>query len=135
MKQINLHNVTILSLLATMLTFTSCIFDAPNDRFFRTLWECDQDPLDTFEIKEITLEFLCNNYVSLKTDNSTIVNYGTYESDCKNVTFQGLTLRADGHIITFIDAQLSGDNLYLQWTIDDSTYPSTSILKRISVYE
>ena len=114
---------------------TSCIFDAPGDKFYRTLWESDDTPLGPFEVKEVTLEFLCENYISLKTDGTSMTSYGTYDfNDCTAV-FQDLSLELRGHTITFIDAQLSGSTLFLRWRIDDSGYPFTTAMHRLTSHK
>lgn len=122
-------------LMTAALMSTSCIFDAPGDKFYRTLWESDDTPLGPFEVKEVTLEFLCENYISLKTDATSMTSYGTYDfNDCTAV-FQDLSLELRGHTITFIDAQLSGSTLFLRWRIDDSVYPFTTAMHRLTSYK
>ena len=122
-------------LMTASLMSTSCIFDAPGDKFYRTLWESDETPLGPFEVKEVTLEFLCENYISLKTDATSRTSYGTYDfNDCTAV-FQDLSLELRGHTITFIDAQLSGSTLFLRWRIDDSVYPFTTAMHRLTSYK
>ena len=114
---------------------TSCIFDAPGDKFYRTLWESDETPLGPFEVKEVTLEFLCENYISLKTDATSRTSYGTYDFNDYTAVFQDLSLELRGHTITFIDAQLSGSTLFLRWRIDDSVYPFTTAMHRLTSYK
>ena len=121
--------------MVTALTSTSCIYDAPDDMFYRTLWESDEAPLDPFDVDKITVEFLCENYISLKTDESTINYYGTYSSNEQTAVFQDLTLELKGHTITIIDAQLSGSTLFLRWRIEDSASPFTTAMHRLSSYE
>lgn len=122
-------------LMTASLMSTSCIFDAPGDKFYRTLWESDDTPLGPFEVKEVTLEFLCENYISLKTDGTSMTSYGTYDfNDCTAV-FQDLSLELRGHTITFIDAQLSGSTLFLRWRIDDSGYPFTTAMHRLTSHK
>ena len=43
---------------AAAFIFTSCIFDAPGDRFYRTLWRSSEVPLGPFSVDKLTLEFL-----------------------------------------------------------------------------
>lgn len=113
---------------------TSCIFDAPGDEFYRTLWESDEAPLGPFQVEEMTIEFLCENYICLKTDSSTITSYGTYSSNDQTAVFQDLTLELEGHTITFIDAQLSGSTLFLRWRIENSVSPFTTAMHRLTSY-
>ena len=122
-------------LMTAALMSTSCIFDAPGDKFYRTLWESDETPLGPFEVKEVTLEFLCENYISLKTDATSRTSYGTYDFNDYTAVFQDLSLELRGHTITFIDAQLSGSTLFLRWRIDDSVYPFTTAMHRLTSYK
>lgn len=122
-------------LMTASLMSTSCIFDAPGDKFYRTLWESDETPLGPFEVKEVTLEFLCENYISLKTDATSRTSYGTYDFNDYTAVFQDLSLELRGHTITFIDAQLSGSTLFLRWRIDDSVYPFTTAMHRLTSYK
>jgi hypothetical protein len=121
--------------MATALTATSCIFEEPDDRFYRTLWESTDMPLGPFEIDELTLEFLCGQSVSLKTDSNTIIAHGTYSCDDQTAIFSGLIVELDGHIITFIDAERHGDTLFLRWRIENSIYPFTTPMHRPSEYK
>lgn len=127
--------LVIIPVMATALSTTSCIFEEPNDRFYRTLWESTDVPLGPFEINELTLEFLCGQSVSLKTNSNTIIAYGTYSCNDQTAVFSGLTLELEGHIITFIDAERSGDTLFLRWRIEDSVYPFTTSMHRLSEYK
>ena len=130
MKRINFSCLATLPIVAAALTGTSCIFEAPGDEFYRTLWISDEVPLGPFEVDELTLEFLCENYVSLKTDSNTIVNYGTYDSNEQTALFHGLTMDMEGLTITFVDAQLSDDTLFLRWRVENSVYPFTTAMRR-----
>lgn len=125
----------------------SCIYDNdPYDMFYRTLWESDEVPLGPFPTDELTLEFLCGNAVSIKTGLSDNTNdgasagtrsgtsYGTYSSNDQTAVFHDLTMEFDGMLITFIDAQRSGDTLFLRWRIEDSLYPFTTTMHRLSAY-
>ena len=83
----------------------------------------------------MTIEFLCENYICLKTDSSTVTSYGTYSSNDQTAVFQDLMLELEGHTITFIDAQLSGSTLFLRWRIENSSYPFTTAMHRLTSYE
>ena len=113
---------------------SSCIFDGAGDRFYRTLWECTQEPLDTLEVGQLRLEFLCGNAVSLKTDTFPNIVYGTYETDAETAVFQDLGMRIDGVGITFTDATRSGNTLLLRWVHDDSEDQFTTTMHRLSSY-
>ena len=125
----------VIVIMAAALMNTSCIYEAPGDEFYRTLWESDEVPLEPFHVEEITLEFLCGNYISLKTYGSTITNYGTYSCNDQTAVFQDLTLELEGHTITFIDAQISGNTLFLHWLTEDSLDPFTMTMHRLSSYK
>ena len=114
--------------------FSSCIFDGAGDRFYRTLWECTQEPLDTLEIGQLRLEFLCGNAVSLKTDTFPNIVYGTYKTDGETALFQGLEMKISGISITFTDASRSGDTLYLKWLIEGTEDQYTTTMHRLSSY-
>lgn len=130
MKRIDFRCLATLPIMAAALTDTSCIFEAPGDEFYRTLWISDEVPLGPFEVDELTLEFLCENCISLKTDSSTIVSYGTYDSNEQTAVFHDLTMDLQGLTITFVDAQLSGETLFLRWRVENSVYPFTTAMHR-----
>lgn len=135
MKRFALPSMAILIGMAFALTSTSCIFDAPGDRFYRTMWESEQVHLSPHQVEDITLEFLCENYISLKTGSSRITSYGTYCCNQQTALFQDLTLELDEQTITFIDALLEGDNLILRWRAEDSDDTFTTSMHRLSLYE
>lgn len=120
----------------TMAVFglSSCIFEAPNDKFYRTLWECNEVPLGPFEVNELTLEFLCGNAISIKTDTSPGIVYGTYETDGETAIFHNMVIEIQGLTVTFIDADSSGDTLFLRWRVENSVYPFTTPMHRLSSY-
>ena len=88
----------------------------------------DEVPLGPFEIDELTLEFLGDKSISLKTEVDTIFAYGTYDSNEHVAIFSGLTVDIEGRLITFVDAQLSGETLFLRWRIENSIYPFTTAM-------
>jgi hypothetical protein len=130
MKRIDFSCLATLPIVAAALTGTSCIFEVPGDEFYRTLWTCYEVPLGPFEVEELTLEFLCENCISLKTGNSTIISYGTYDSNEQTAIFHDLTMDMQGLTITFVDAQLSGKTLFLRWRVENSVYPFTTAMHR-----
>ena len=135
MKRINFRYLAALPIVAAVLTSTSCIFEAPGDKFYRTLWTSDEVQLSPDAVKELTLEFLCQNYVSLKTDSSTIISYGTYSSNKRTAVFSDLTMDLDGLMITFLDAELTGDTLFLRWEAENSDAPVTTAMHRKVTYQ
>ena len=138
--------------LAAMLISTSCIYDAPGDKFYRTLWYSEEIPLGPFDVTSLTMEFLCNECISIQTTNehnssgesltatdsksapelTTI--YGRYEPDGGTAVLVDLQIRLQNVNITFIEAHRSGDTLFLLWRIEDSLYPFTTALHRLSAY-
>jgi hypothetical protein len=109
----------------------SCIYESDlNDRFFRTLWECTEVPLGPFQADELELELMCGGTVRLQSDALPSPIYGTYETDGENAFFQNLTIEIEGYTVTFIDASVSGDTLFLRWRIENSVYPFTTPMHR-----
>ena len=112
----------------------SCVFDAPDDKFYRTLWESTETPLGPFEVNELTLEFLCGNAISIKVDTSPNAAYGTYETDGDTAIFHNLEIEIQGLKVTFIDAACTKQTLFLRWRIENSVYPFTTSMHRLSSY-
>ena len=121
--------------LLMMIAATSCIFEAPGDKFYRTLWKSEQTPLSPLNLQEFTLDFLCGQKVCIKTGTGTITSHGNYETCGQTAIFQNLIMDADGQTITFIKAERDKDTLILYWETDDSTEPSTTTLHRLGSYE
>lgn len=118
-----------------VLSLSSCIYDSAGDKFYRTLWECSETPLDTLHVNEITLEFLCGNSISIKTNTFPGIAYGTYETNGANAYFNGLAMEIEGVRVTFTDANRSGDSLLLGWTVEGSDQPFTTMMHRLSAYK
>ncbi len=135
MKRLILGLVAALPLMATSLVTASCIYDAPGDRFFRTLWKSAPDPLGPYEMEEITLEFLCDGQVSIKNNDGVIIAYGTYAFDDAVAVFPDLAIVVDGVKISFMEAHRNGDTLFLLWRPDFMAYPFTTALDRLYSYE
>lgn len=126
---------------AAAFIFTSCIFDAPGDRFYRTLWRSSEVPLGPFSVDKLTLEFLCGQSISIEAEDTTsgipvkTVRYGTYEHDGETAVLEGLTISLQGREITFIEAHRNDDTLFLLWRVEDSVYPFTTAMHRLSSYD
>ena len=145
MKRIrNKHAAVALGVMAVF-GMNSCIYESDlNDRFFRTLWECTEVPLGPFQADELELEFMCGGTVCLQSDALPSPIYGTYETDGENAFFQNLTIEIEGYTVTFIDASVSwrgsgqdsgyGDTLFLRWRIENSVYPFTTPMHRLTSY-
>lgn len=119
----------ILPLAAALTICTSCIYDAPGDRFYRTLWTTtDADPLGP-----VTLEFLCGDQVSV-TSPSALGSLGYYECDGTRAWFTDLTLTNGPEAIKLTEAERNGDILHLTWTDKAGNTLNTSTLHRLSEY-
>lgn len=120
---------------------SSCIFDAPGDRFYRTLWKSDEVPLGPFPVDKLTVEFLCGQGICITAEDSSsgtltkTTRYGTYETDGHKAIIEGVTMTLWDHDITFIEARLEGKTLFLLWRIEDSVYPFTTPMQHLSAYE
>ncbi len=130
MKNPDLRSLSIIPLLAATLSLDSCIYEAPGDNFYRTMWSSSEVPLGSIDVKELTLEFLCGNKVTLKNEDGIIIAYGNYYPDGRTVVFTDVTTIIDDISITFHEAHLNGDILFLLWRPDDMFYPYTTALTR-----
>lgn len=135
MKRLTYSRIAVPALVATAIIVSSCIYDAPGDRFYRTLWKSSSVPLGPYMEDEITLEFLCGNQVTLKDAAGVIVAYGTYDSDDDVAVFSDMQLHIDNVRISFMEAHRSGDTLFLIWLPDFMKYPFTTSFDRLSAYE
>ena len=128
----------ILCVLAVPVLVTSCIYEAPGDQFYRTLWTAEGIQLGPFDISSLTLEFLCNGEVSITvTDKSRLISgytYGTYTPDNTTAVLEGLTINIQNHEVTFMEAHRNGNTLLLLWEIEDSSNKFTTTLQRKSSY-
>lgn len=133
MKSLFICSAVIVSTIAT-----SCIYDAPGDKFFRTLWTSEGAPLETLDASSLTLEFLCDEEVSITiTDRSrqiTGYTYGRYSPENMTAVFEGLRINIQNIEVTFIEAHRDGNTLFLVWKIEDSAYQFTTTLQRKSSY-
>ena len=133
MKSLFICSAVIVSTIAT-----SCIYDAPGDKFFRTLWISEGAPLETLDASSLTLEFLCDEEVSITiTDRSrqiTGYTYGRYSPENMTAVLEGLRINIQNIEVTFIEAHRDGNTLFLVWKIEDSAYQFTTTLQRKSSY-
>jgi hypothetical protein len=133
MKSLFICSAVIVSTIAT-----SCIYDAPGDNFYRTLWTAEEVHLGPFEVSSLTLEFLCNGEVSVTLkDRSRHISgytYGTYAPDNLTAILEGLRINIQNLEVTFIEAHRDGNTLFLLWKIEDSAYQFTTTLQRKSSY-
>ena len=135
MKHSITDHVAILSLVMAAFFCTSCIYDAPGDRFFRTLWKSSPEPLGPYSTGALTVEFLCDNQVTLRNGDGVIIAYGEYAFDGDVAIFPDLKIIVDGAEISFLEAHRNGDIIFLLWRPDRMAYPFTVSLDRLSAYE
>jgi hypothetical protein len=57
---------------------------------------------------------------------------GKYLVDGDSAVLEKLSTVFDNYNITFIKANLSGDILFLLWQVNDSVYPFTTALRRVT---
>ena len=126
--------------MVAMTFFVSCIFDWIGDKFHKTVWTCEDVGLGPYEISEITLEFYNDEKVSIKL---TGMEYapeiptvktirGTYSPDGDSAILEKLSTTYDNYKISFIKATLSGNTLFLIWQANDSEYPFTTGMRRVT---
>ena len=126
-------SLTVVLLAATLILTSSCIYDAPNDRFYRTLWVCEEAPLES-----LTVEFLCGGSVCTIAPHA-IGSYGTYDTQGNTAYFIDLRLSnySDSAPRTIIleKAHRSNDQLLLSWHYSDSPVSYTTHLVRKGSYD
>ena len=84
----------LLPILSMICILSSCIYDSPNDNFYRTLWVSEEAPfseLGQTSDGRITIEFLCGGSISV-TATGAAGSYGTYQTFGNTAYFAGLTL-------------------------------------------
>lgn len=131
MKKIHLLGLAVLFVFGA----NSCIFEAPGDRFYRTLWNSSQVPLGPLDIEELTLEFLCGERVTLKDGSGTIIAHGTYSPDGNVAVLGEVTAVIDETTVSFVEAHRNGNTLFLLWRPDGMLTPFTTAMERRSSYE
>ena len=128
---------TVLVLLTSM---TSCIYDAPGDEFYRTLWTGTDNTLG-----KVTVEFLCGGHICIKSQDAA-GSYGVYESDGQAASFEGVSLRYGGatslerattgpSLVIIEEAHRNGDTITIFWHLEGSSEVHTLVLERLSAYE
>lgn len=123
------------AVLISLTALSSCIYEAPGDKFYRTIWNSSQVPLGPLDIEELTLEFLCGDRVTLKDGSGIIIAHGTYSPDGNVAVFGELTAVIDEITLSFVEAHRNGDTLFLLWRPEDMLYPFTTAMQRRSSYE
>lgn len=133
-----MKSLFILCALAVPVLVTSCIYDAPGDKFYRTLWTSDEVPLGPFDVSSLTLEFLCNGEASVTLTNKsrqiTGYSYGTYSPHGLTAALEGMSIKINDLEFTFFEAYRDGDILMLSWKVENLSYQFTTALKQRSSY-
>ena len=116
----------LLPILGMICILSSCIYDSPNDNFYRTLWVSEEAPfseLGQTSDGRITIEFLCGGSISV-TATGAAGSYGTYQTFGNTAYFVGLTLTCYGHgaeiISTYREAK-EGDSNDTKSATDNDT--------------
>ena len=145
---------------SVFIIFQSCIYDAPGDEFYRTLWVSEvldttdaltvaediatftsngshSDAVDTPALPGLILEFLCDGNICIQSTGAA-GSYGTYDSHGSTARFQDLhlTFFHKGDEITIIveEAHRRGDLLTINWHFSDSSESYITNLVRKSSY-
>ena len=126
MKTFNHPCAASLSMIAAALLSTSCIMEAPGDRFYRTLWTTHEEPFEG-----MLIEFLCEDMISVQTSGAGIGSYGYYEHDKLTASFTGLTVTFSTFAVEFTEAHKAEDTLTVIWHLTDvpNEHESPIILK------
>lgn len=121
--------------IAAALSFTSCIYEAPGDNFYRTLWNSSQVPLGPMNVNELELEFLCGERITIKDGSGMIIAHGSYHPDGNVAVLSEVSAVIDEVTVSFVEAHRNGDTLFLLWRPEGMMYPFTTAMKRLSSYE
>ena len=140
MKRLYILCPATISVVVALTFFVSCIFDWIGDKFNKTVWTCEEVPLGPFEVSQITVEFYSDGKVAIKLTGAeyapeipTVKTIrGTYSPDGDSAVLQKLTTTYDNYNITFIQANMSGHTLFLLWQVNDSVYPFTTAMRRVT---
>lgn len=104
------HNFSKAATMAALFFTTSCIFDAPDDQFYRTLWTTDETPLEG-----LMIEFKCEGYISASTETDSCGLLGTYHPNGATACFSNLNVYFDTYTIAIDEAQRSKDIMLISW--------------------
>ena len=131
MKRFHISGLIFLSL---TLGLSSCIYEAPGDNFYRTLWSSSQIPLGPLSADSLTLEFLCGERVTIKDGCGIIIAHGTYSPDGNIAALEEVTAVINEVTICFEHAHRSGDTLFLLWRPEGMMHTITTAMERRSSY-
>ena len=139
MKNTTTHKAATTTCILAALILASCIYEAPGDCFYRTLWESSDSHIP---FGPVTLEFLCGETASVSAP-GTIGSFGSYAPSGATATFAGLTLTRDTLTAHLIHAHRQGDKLTLLLGINgfdpvlnsDGVTTHTITMHRLSAYK
>ena len=97
-------------IVAAYVLMTSCIYEAPGDRLYRTLWKSSEEPL-----KELTIEFHCDNWISARFSQDSLASFSRYEPHRNTAIFQDLRISLDGTSAIIEEAHRQDDTLTIYW--------------------
>lgn len=131
----NIAHPRLCALLAAPILFllsTSCIYEAPGDHFYRTLWKASDEFLG-----ETAIEFLCGNKIRLQSSRTTLIAFSSYRAEDNHAVFENLTITIDGTAIIIDQAYRGSDGEHLTLIWHDNTSRSTqeTTFHRLSTYE
>ena len=69
--------------MAALFIISSCIFDAPNDQFYRTRWTTSEAPFEG-----LIIEFKCDGYISASSEYDSCMLLGRYEPSGNFIHYQ-----------------------------------------------
>ena len=147
----------LLLILGMICTLSSCIYDSPNDRFYRTLWISEESPFNnaeavaTYGLEDggdnlsnegrLTLEFLCDGNITV-TATGAVGSYGTYDTYGTSAYFASLELSyytgdsgTDRIVIILEEAHRTTDLLLLSWHFAGSSISYTTRMVRKGSYD
>lgn len=135
-----------IALIAVIATVTTCVFSASKDAFSETVWASDEVPLGPLEVSKLTMEFGEDGQVTVRLEfyeglaldetegagaKSEVTLSGEYSVDGATAVLQGLLTTVRTLDVTFIEAHLSGETLFLLWRVENAVYPFTTALRRL----
>ena len=142
----------IITFIFMALLMQSCIYDAPDDRFYRTLWVSEEPPFgDAMAVMtdgntsngsggRLTIEFLCGGTVSV-TATGAVGTIGTYDTYGETAYFASLRLNyqsgmrgSDPIVIILEEAHRTDDLMLISWHVSGSDTSYTTRLVRQKRY-
>lgn len=142
----------IITFIFMALLMQSCIYDAPDDRFYRTLWTTEEPPFgDSLAAMaegntsnesdgRLTIEFLCGGTVSV-TATGAVGTIGTYDTYGETAYFANLRLNyqsgmrgSDPIVIILEEAHRTDDLMLISWHVSGSDTSYTTRLVRQKRY-